>query len=151
MGLTNVTGLLSRYFAVGFFLPAYFTLLVLWAVGSHALIPDELERHSGTTQIAVLGGIALLAALALSGFNHGIFRLFEGYPLQYGKQRPIVGVLYRWLLRGQQRRWDQLMDLRWGIDTLESDRRRAAVDLATRYPNRRDAILPTRFGNVIAD
>jgi hypothetical protein len=149
MGLTSVTGLLSRYFAVGFFLPAYFTLLALWAAASQGLVPNDFERYKGATQIAILGGIALLAALALSGFNHAIFRLFEGYPLQYGSRRPIVGRLYRWRLRAQQGRWDDLMCLRWAIETSEPDRQRAAVDLGQLYPTRRDALLPTRFGNAI--
>lgn len=69
MALTEVTGVFSRYFIVGFFMQAYVSLIVLWLTGSSEFIPDSLEEHSEGTQLLILGGVALVVALPLSAEN----------------------------------------------------------------------------------
>jgi hypothetical protein len=64
MGLTDITGVFSRYFVVGFFLPAFITLVALWLSASSELVPDALGSHSQGTQLLILGGVALVAGLA---------------------------------------------------------------------------------------
>ena len=61
MALKDITGVFSRYFVVGFFLPAYFALVSLWLSASSDFVPNELERHSEATELVILGGVALVA------------------------------------------------------------------------------------------
>jgi hypothetical protein len=61
MGLSDITGVFSRYFVVGFFLPAYVGLVSLWLFASPGLVvPDALARHSEATELLILGGFALV-------------------------------------------------------------------------------------------
>jgi hypothetical protein len=149
MALTNVTGLLSRYFAVGFFLPSYFALLLLWICASRGFVPDDFEHYKGATQIAVLGGIALLVALALSGLNYSITRFFEGYPLEKIQKVPVLRFFHRRLLAGQQRRFDRLVAVRDDEQKDSRERTGAAWKLNRHYPATRERLLPTTFGNAI--
>ena len=89
MGLTDVTGVFSRYFIVGFFLPAYVALVALWFFASSEFVPNVLEGHSEATQLLILGAVALIAGLALSGLNYPITRVFEGYPLLVTERWPV--------------------------------------------------------------
>ncbi|HEX3454157.1 MAG TPA: hypothetical protein VHS03_05990 [Gaiellaceae bacterium] len=83
MGLSDITGVFSRYFVVGFFLPAYVALLVLWLAASSEFVPDTLQNgHSQATQVLILGAAALIVALALSGLSYYVVRIYEGYPLE---------------------------------------------------------------------
>jgi hypothetical protein len=146
MGLTDVTGVLSRYFIVGFYAPAFFALATLWLAASSGFQPNEFERHSEATQLAIVGALAFLLALALSGLNYAIIRLYEGYPLEKAKDRAVLGPAYRRLLSREQRRFDGL--------SAEAARPgeagdRAAVRLDRFFPDLRDRLLPTRFGNAV--
>lgn len=97
----------------------------------------------------MLGGIALLAALALSGLNHVITRLFEGYPLQAAKDKPILKQLYGWSLKGQERRYDALMAVREDESKDSLVRGLAGWKLDRSFPARRERLLPTGFGNAV--
>jgi hypothetical protein len=149
MGLTSVTGLFSRYFAVGFFLPAYFSLLVLWIAASRGFLPDSFEGYKGATQLAVLGGIALVAALALSGLNYSILRLFEGYPLEAARDAPVIRALYGRFLAGQRRHFDRLTGVRDGEHHEPRKRSSAAWRLDRLFPHDSNRLLPTAFGNAM--
>src|SRR4051812_35318393 len=109
MGLAGVTGVFSRYFIVGFFLPAYAALVSLWVLASSALIPDTLSRHhSETTQVLILGVLAVVAGMLLSGLSYYINRIYEGYPLaRLGTWRGF-GLPYRVAISLQTRRYDRL-------------------------------------------
>jgi hypothetical protein len=66
VGLRDVTGVFSRYFIVGFFLPMFFSLLAIWiSVGSDGIPSDTFQDHGARDQVLVLGGLALLAGLLL--------------------------------------------------------------------------------------
>jgi hypothetical protein len=149
MALSTVTGVFSRYFVVGFFLPCFFSLFALWLTVSHGLLPDGFERHSDGTEIIVLGGVALIAALAASGLNYGITRLFEGYPLEAVRRWPLLGRLRGWAIRRQRREYDRLLATRDGADSSEADRGLAAWRLDRRFPADPEKLLPTRFGNAV--
>jgi hypothetical protein len=53
-------GIFSRFFVSGFFLPAFFTLFVLWLSVSEHFQPASFAAESKQVQLLVLGGLALL-------------------------------------------------------------------------------------------
>jgi hypothetical protein len=146
MGLSNVVGVFSRYFIVGFFLPAFFVLVVVAHALSAAFLPNVYNEASSAAQIAIIGGTALLTGLLLVGLHYPVLRLFEGYPLQMHRDRFPIKQVHTFLQGGQQRRFDRLkakteltnaeLKDRWNFDR--------------EFP--RDALgglLPTAFGNAI--
>jgi hypothetical protein len=149
MGLQDVTGVFSRYFVVGFFLPAYAALVLLWLTASSEFIPDGLQRHSEGTQLLILGAVALVVGLALSGVSYEVTRLFEGYPLERMGSWPVVGRVYRTALKGQRTRYEQLVAIRDDEHNPDKEVQRAAQCLARFFPERADRLLPTRLGNAI--
>jgi hypothetical protein len=149
MGLSDITGVFSRYFVVGFFLPAFVALVALWFFASNAFIPTALTRHSQTTQLLILGAVALIAALALSGLSYYITRIYEGYPLANARKWPLLGRLCRGAIALQARRYDRLLAIREDKSRLPSERGLAAARLDKSYPHKREALLPTRVGNAI--
>jgi len=149
MGLTNITGVFSRYFVVGFFLPAYVALVSLWVSASSAFIPNTLESHSQTTQVLILGAVALVLGLALSGLSYYITRFYEGYPFARVAKWPIAGKLYNAAIGRQRRPYDRLKTIREDEHKSRSERGLAAARLDRWFPQDRDALLPTRVGNAI--
>lgn len=81
MSPSDVAGVFSRYFIVGFFLPAFFALAVLAFGLSSDALPNRFENYGDAGKIAVVGGAAILLGLALLGLNYQVLRAFEGYPL----------------------------------------------------------------------
>lgn len=79
MALTDVAGILSRRFIVGFFIPSFFGIIALKLLVDHRALPSDLRTHGGGTQLLILGGIALLLALLLWGLHYPLIRVFEGY------------------------------------------------------------------------
>jgi hypothetical protein len=149
MPLTAITGVLSRYFVVGFFLPAYVSLVALWQLASSDFVPNWLEGYSEATQLLILGGAALVAGLALSGLSYHITRAFEGYPLARISDRPIVGWVFQAAMALQERRYDRLYAIREDKERPMQERGQAARSLAKYFPKRRSDLLPTRMGNGI--
>lgn len=162
MGLSNVSGVLSRYFVVGFFLPVFAALIAYSQAVTSQLLPSVYQQQSATTQIALLGGMALLVGLVLLGLNYPIMRAFEGYPLvavakwltAINRRPPwrylgpgAVGVVGL-LIATQARRRAHLRSLR-DQSSDASIRTVAAWRLDCRYPRRYEDLLPTSFGNVI--
>lgn len=146
MSLGDVSGVFSRYFVVGFFLPAFFALFVLALAGSVHLRPSYIEPRS-QSGVLVIGGAALLLGLLLLGLNYPIIRIFEGYPLRRFTR------VWGWLVERQARPFDDLnRKVDADIDGDDTQRSRAAAnlrDLDERYPSERAWILPTRFGNAM--
>jgi hypothetical protein len=150
MALSDITGVFSRYFVVGFFLPAYASLVSLWICASSAFIPDTFEsHHSQATQLLILGGVALVVGLALSGLSYYVTRLFEGYPLERVSERPFARWLYQAAIFLQRRTYDRLLAVRDNKGKPGSDRTGAAWRLDKWFPKDPDDLLPTRVGNAI--
>jgi hypothetical protein len=146
MGLGSVSGVFSREFVVGFFLPAYVAVVALWLTASRALIPDSLERYTEAAQLAILGGIALIAALALSGMSDYVVRAVAGYPLRRAAGLPLIGLTYRLLVWIQRRRYNRLLKAR--ANTQDAYKRGiAAWELDCSFPHDDNLLLPTRVGN----
>lgn len=150
MGLSDVTGVLSRYFVVGFFLPAYASLIALWLAASSGFVPGLLEqRHSQGTQIVILGGVAVVAALLLSGLSYPLTRLFEGYPLLRLRRLPLLSLIPRAALALQRQSYDRLLRVRNDEARPESERARALWALDQFFPRDPTKLLPTRIGNAM--
>jgi hypothetical protein len=149
MSFGDITGVFSRYFVVGFFLPAYLGLVSLWLSASSEFVPNELEEHSQATELLILGGIAVILGLALSGASWYVTRLFEGYSLERRSNWPVARTVYRAAIALQRRRYDRLVAIRYDRSKPVKDRRRAAWFLDRYFPPSRDALLPTRVGNAI--
>lgn len=149
MGLASITGVFSRYFVVGFFLPAYIALVALWQSASSEFLPDQLEQYSRAGQLAILGGVALVAAMLLSGLSYYIIQWFEGYPLEKTAGWPVVGWLYDGAIALQRRRYDRLLAVRANKAKPQAERQDAAWFLDRFYPERSDLLLPTRVGNAV--
>jgi hypothetical protein len=150
VGLSAVTGVFSRYFVVAFFLPAYVGLIGLWVTASSAFIPDLLDDHSQTTQLVILGGVALVAGLVLSGLNYPLTRAFEGYPLMGLQRIPVVRRIPGAAIRVQ--RWSYMRLRRVYEDRSPANRGRrrlAAATLDWSFPADPADLLPTRVGNAM--
>jgi hypothetical protein len=148
VGLGDITGVFSRYFVVGFFLPAYVSLLALWLAASSEFVPDVLEGHSEATQLLILGGIGLVIGLILSGLNYPIMRAFEGYPVMLLRNVPGLRRVVDGAIALQRRKYKRLLSVRDDKSRPISDRSQAAWRLDQRYP-REGELLPTRMGNAI--
>jgi len=149
MGLSDITGVFSRYFVVGFFLPAYIALVSLWLTASSAFIPNSLEQHSQGSQILILGAVALVGALALSGLSYYIIRVLEGYPLERARSWFFFRTWYRGAMWLQRRRYDQLTNKRDDQKRTPGERGNAMWCLDKWFPKDSQKLLPTRLGNAI--
>ena len=148
MGLGDITGVFSRYFVVGFFLPAYVSLVALWISATGDFIPDDLERYSEATELLILGGLALVAGLSLSGARYLVTRAFEGYPLLRLSRWPL-GLVSRAAIRRQRASFHRLLAVRDDAARASSERSRAAWILDRFYPKDANELLPTRLGNAM--
>jgi hypothetical protein len=157
MGLTDVAGIFSRYFVMGFFLPVFFPLVLVGQIADESSTPAVYRNASGGTRLLILGGVALLAALLLSSLHYHVVRLLEGYPIRRledieasGRARPLRRLLRdvpkrmsaRWILAFQER--TEKLD-----GPRSPARSRAARELNKYFPWRLQAVLPTRLGNAI--
>ena len=71
MGLRDVTGVFSRFFVVGFFVPSFVAAFVV-----AALFADPNTDN----KVLVVGGVALLLALVLVGLRQLVWEAFEDWP-----------------------------------------------------------------------
>jgi hypothetical protein len=140
---------LSRYFVVGFFLPAYVSLIALWLTASDDFIPNALDGYSEATQLAILGGVALVFALLLSGLNYPLVRWFEGYPLLRLEHWPVLKLILKAAIALQRRAYNRVVTIRDDKNRPEQDRKRAYTTLDKQFPKSASALLPTRVGNVM--
>ena len=152
MSLSDVAGVFSRYFILGFFLPVFFALIALWQLLTPDLVPDALDKkYEGATAVAILAGAAIPLGLVLLGIAYPVIRVLEGYFLVPARARwwtypfwPVSRVLmwrqrttFKALTRDRTQRRDPAL------------RRSAAWRLDFYFPPEEDDLLPTRLGNAI--
>jgi hypothetical protein len=171
VGLSDVGGVFSRYFIVGFFLPAFFTMAGIKIAASQTLLPSVVEANNATAFL-VVGGTAVLVGYLLVGLNFQIVRVFEGYPLMepdldrsrkrcLGRAVASILVWLRDALRGRElARFERLHNTK-----TETDMKLKAGKALTReeqlarmlaywrldiwFPPHKNEVLPTRLGNRI--
>jgi len=56
MGLSDIAGVFSRYFIVGFFLPVFFAMVALAQAVDSSMLPHVYTQSSSGARIAILGG-----------------------------------------------------------------------------------------------
>lgn len=149
MSPSDIAGVFSRYFIVGFFLPAFFTLVGLSQALTSSFLPNSYEELSEGAQVAILGGVGLLLGLLMLGLNWQIFRMFEGYPLAERKGLPLLGFLHRRVVGRRKRSFDQLVAAMDDPSKDDAARGNAAWRLDLEFPPTAEQLLPTRFGNAV--
>lgn len=149
MAPSDVAGVFSRYFIVGFFLPAFFALVGLSQTLTDPFLPADYRNLSGGAQIAVLGGAGLLLGLLLVGLNWQIFRLYEGYPLAERKDRLVTGLFYRLFVARQRMIFKRLETTRDNSSADIEARGYAAWRLDRDFPPNSSDLMPFRFGNAV--
>ncbi len=149
MAPSDVAGVFSRYFIVGFFLPAFFCLVALSQVVSDGFLPGFYMDLSDGTRIIVLGGAGLFLGLLLLGLNWQIFRLLEGYPLTERRRRPSFRWITEIFVARQNRNYSRLVGIRDDDQRPSAVRSNAAWRLDREFPPNEDQLLPTRFGNAV--
>lgn len=78
MGLQDVTGVFSRYFIVGFFVPTFGSLAFLKLILSEPWVPEAVEPDKSGSFL-VIGGAALVFGLVLLGLRDPIVEALSGY------------------------------------------------------------------------
>ena len=73
VGLRDVTGVFSRFFVVGFFVPCFVAVFVVAALFADADANTDNE-------VLVVGGVALVLALVLVGLRQLVWEAFEDWP-----------------------------------------------------------------------
>jgi hypothetical protein len=122
--------------------------LVLSGAPSHSLDFDRALRTLkglGGTELSLLIIALICVVLVTYPLQLSLVRMLEGYG---GSRSPLA--LLRWAsLRYHRHRWDRLNGIAEDEDVADSDRRAAAAArLLYDYPNR-DALMPTKLGNVL--
>lgn len=160
MSLRDLGGVFSRYFLAGFFLPAFFGLVVASLLVVPRLAPRAQDDPSILGRLTVLAGLALLVGLVLLGLKRPIVRLLEGYPLEDWASR-YDGRVSRRRLRPSYYAYELNSRMTDRQETLyerlhaktDSDRDRdEETRMLDRYFAPRDLeieVLPTRFGNAL--
>ncbi|MCG2784191.1 MAG: hypothetical protein L6461_03710 [Anaerolineae bacterium] len=147
--------LFERNFVMAFFLPfVIFVAMVTeitssFGYGQTLLASMQSDLIIGTTLFGViswLGGIFLLVS------NHGLYRFLEGY----GDWNPLklIGKLQKRKYNKLLEKIDELDDqFREQKETFPREQRnkrsRLMRELAERFPDREDLLLPTGFGNIL--
>jgi hypothetical protein len=160
VALKEVAGVFSRRFIVGFFIPVFFAAFAVTQLIDERALPEAYRDASGTTQTLIVGAVALLLALLLSGLHFSLLRFLEGYwllqvPIARASPRPAI---VRWYHAARlsigtrmKKRWIQrrahLLRLRDGPPSPE--RTAAARRLERRFPASEANVLPTELGNAI--
>jgi hypothetical protein len=146
---TDIAGLFSRYFVVGFYVPTFAALAVLGAVvGVVHDLPEVYSRYSPQTRLLIDGAVALPLALALSGLHQPILEWFRGAPLWRRRDRRVFAGLYLWKTKRARDRFESLTKA--DADPHPSPARTSAAwNLDRRYPASEDQLFPTRFGNIM--
>jgi hypothetical protein len=150
--------LFGKSFAIGFLLPATVLgtiLLGIFAEFGYSTVILPLLKDKDTFGIAVTLVVIWLLGIALMALNVPIYRLLEGYY----DWNPV-----RWRLADQQRVFDELSrkvetsreareearQQRQPVNpAIQADLRMSLEQQAQTFPDRRDWVLPTKFGNRI--
>jgi hypothetical protein len=148
VGLDDLTGVLSRYFLVGYWVPSFFALaaLALWLPTDS--LPNEYAPLSWSAQFLVVGFVAIPLGLILLGLRYPLTRVFEGYAFERSIfKRRILRSARAALIRLQARSFDRLKQVRDDEAQSGGHRATAARLLDRRFPSERRRLLSTRFGN----
>jgi hypothetical protein len=135
MGLRDITGVFSRYFIVGFFLPVFFTLLLLTISVHEDALPHQYKDLQPQNRLFAIGGAALFVGLLLLGLRQPIWKLFEGATEERARVRRMtaLGQLTKAYREAGRRRWGLDVPNAWPLisSLLTSGEHDLDVDLET--------------------
>jgi hypothetical protein len=143
---TNVAGIFSRYFVVGFVLPAFVALAVLDAFVPQSHQPPAYAGLDGANELVAIAGLALLLGLFLSAIHTGLLWVLDGWPIYEVRTKRKRGRLYDLLARRSDRDRSRLRATLSGTAS-DEEKSNAARRLRERFPADRPDLLPTRLGN----
>lgn len=146
---SDLPKLLDRNFVIGYFLPAAAFVLVTFAIFfAYEMHSHWIPEDHGIWQDApLLGILSWLVAILLMAINRLIIRGMEGYwpfreRLNWLERRRFEN-LERKIEPLNQIPTEDLSDQQWyKLFDLK-------VEMAARFPDRKDLVLPTSFGNTI--
>jgi hypothetical protein len=148
MGPSDIAGVFSRYFVVGFYVPAFATLVALSETLGNSRLPELYRQNGAHTQILIDGALAIPIALALSGLHQTILDWFRGAPLWRRRDRLFASRIYVWKTTRSLRRYRSLREA--DQDPSPSPKRTSAAwNLDRYYPGSEEQFFPTRFGNIL--
>lgn len=161
MKISDVAGVFSRYFVVGFFIPAFFGLGVASLLLTSALIPDAFEHYAPAARLAILGGVAVPVGMLLQGFHPALLSGLAKHRSRADWYRFVPDRLYALALRPAQAGFDRLTRLSAPAaktdgrqrraktaDDLQQTRTDAGARLEERYPRHSSQLVPSQLGNV---
>lgn len=148
--------LLDRNFAIGHLLPAVASVASVWGILAIFGYVQPLEAPippTSTWDATLIWLITIwFVALLFLGLNYPILRFYEGY----GRFHPL-----RWVGRIRRRRFDQLaapaLTAQAEIDDARARGKEPSVSrdhaanllyAVRNFPDQREFVLPTRFGNI---
>lgn len=161
MGLKDISNIFGRYLIVGFYIPVFFWLAYLKLTAGNGLLPDQVEPESAAS-FAVIGVAALVFAFILQGARRPLERVLCGYPIMHlwvgsGSSRLLLGAnrIRALTCRKTLACYDDLAGRATPrgpkkpgeTDVEYGERRLAEYHLKRRFPNRREKVMPTKYGN----
>jgi hypothetical protein len=146
MGLSDVAGVFSRYFVIGFFVPSFVVLLGTSQLLPHDSLPSVYLEAGNGARVAIIGGASLLVGLVLLGLNYPILRLFEGQTLgRHWYTKP----LYVPLVWRQKRRRKKAKAEITAASAGSVEANNATWRLGRKFRLDDEIVLPTSLGNAI--
>jgi hypothetical protein len=153
MGVRDFAGIFSRFFVVGFFLPAFFTGAALDQMSGGSLFPAAYRSSAGT-RLLIIGGIAVLLGLTLSALHQTVLSLFAGGSLLPRFVRRTL--TYRWLHKMDRMQWGLREAMMLSREELTRWQAAGAMERLVRLDKQRaqfwvppELVQPTRFGNAL--
>lgn len=147
MAFSDFTTIFGRQFLIGFMVPALAGLFLWTQFLSSSWLPHGYRTATSATQVVIVGALAILVGLLLSGLQYPLIRLLEGYPFARLQNAPLIGRVYRWRLGHWQKEFDALTEAL--KQPASPERTTAALRLHRCFPAQRQSVLPTEFGNVV--
>jgi len=156
MKLSDLAGVFSRYFVVGFFVPAFFGLAALSVLMTSTMLPDAFQAYSAANRLVIIGAVAVPIGMLLQGFLPALLNGLTQHRTGADFSRFVPARLYALMLKPETSEFRRLKRLsvtnrRSPGDALFQLRTTmtAISKLDQRYPPNEDDVLPTRLGNTL--
>ena len=111
MQLSDLAGVFSRHFVVGFFVPAFFALAAGSLLLTPELLPNSYERYDAGTRLLILGGVSIPVGLLLQGFHPAVLSSLSQHRSGADWYRFVPSWLYRIMLKPQRASFDKMTRL----------------------------------------
>jgi len=158
--LNTISGVFSRYFFAGFFLPALFAVAAARLTFAGGGLAGSRTSAELALEVGLIAAVAVPIGLFLLGLKRPLIRFFEGYPLEraarlkWGARLPrllqvsmLPYLLWARLDHRQNRRYRTLKACSEHAED-RAKREQAKRTFDASFARGRQ-VLPTRFGNVV--